>query len=180
MKFFGILTAAICALALGVNAAPPSAYGSSLEAHIESRVNKPQAGGSRPPSPAPGPQDTPGLAKLKSFHSGMVASTQYVFMLTVGPGGNYDHGEAMKAYCERVGYKHKSLIIGEVKGQEFKATEWDLRKAVTTSTVSVGKEDWKYQDKPRNSYQYVGATTLSETKILEHGKLPIPMLEWPS
>jgi len=44
-----------------------------------------------------------------------------------------------------VGYKHKGLIIGEIQGQKFKAPKWDLRKAVLSTSVAVGKDDWDVQ-----------------------------------
>ncbi|MCJ1244016.1 hypothetical protein MMC30_001213 [Trapelia coarctata] len=168
MKFFSILTAAICALTLGVNAAPPS-YGSSLEPHLESRGSGSKgagshSGGSRPASPDQG-SPSAGLAKLKSIQPGMVAGQTYAFMLTVANGGQYDI-DGMEEYCLRVGYKHKSLIVGKIEGQDFKATEWDLTKAKTTMQVSVGKREWMYAEKARYTYKPVGTTNLSDNKIL--------------
>ena len=117
--------------------------------------------------------DTPEYAAAHAAHPDLVAGTKYVFELTWANGGGYTSPE-LKAYCERLGFKHKAVLVGYVSGggrrdTDFVGTTYDLLKNEEDKGVYSGSLQWKHG---RETLSYIGElkSGMTDSKIKAAGK----------
>ena len=86
--------------------------------------------------------NTAAYDKVHAAHANLVPGTQYAFQLEWGNGGDDYVSPELKAYCERLGFKHRAMLVGHVTGGgrrplDFTGKVYDLVKGKTDKGVST-------------------------------------------
>ena len=149
----------------------------SLQRRVGSRPSSPKPGagksgsksGSRPGSPEP--KGTAAYQRMSQYKSDMQPGKRYIFKVTQPPKEPYPHGADMQAYCERKGYKHAFLLVGEVTADhDFHGKWWDLRKETTGKGTSPASEPFDASKGKSLVITYAGTTSKSDASISGFGK----------
>ena len=131
--------------------------------------------GSRPPSPGPStPKHTAGLTNMLTKKPDMVVGTRYVFEVVQPTGGTYAN-PTLQAYCEKKKYKHKLLLVGDVKPNtagelDFVGHWWDLLKGEADMSTEVAKRVFDPTKGKSLTYTFLGTTTKVDGVITRFGK----------
>ncbi|RDL33725.1 uncharacterized protein BP5553_08093 [Venustampulla echinocandica] len=172
MKFSTTFSALLCALSLGVSAAPVDS-GSDLSL----RVN----------TPAPVTVETPNFKRIKEAHAGLVNGKRYVFTQT-NPINAQETDQKTKDLEKALGFSHIYLVVGDVtsssktadkgknKGQvtttwDFQGKEFDMTLKASDKTKTEQREPRKWESKyaTQKTIKYVKETTKTLDAIKAHG-----------
>ena len=161
MRFLDLFTTAVCALNAVVSAVslPVTDQSTDTLALIHPLFRR---------------ANTEAYDKVHAAHANIVPGTQYAFQLEWGNGGTYGNAE-LEAYCQRLGFKHRAMLVGHVIGggrrpNDFSGKVYDLGK--NKKDKGVFTEPGRVWTPGRETVTFLGQvlSSITDGRIVAAGK----------